>query len=128
VTRSGGWSLGKAGWTGEGGGAFAAETSGSELRENGELRAMFRFRESLRPGAADTLRSLERNGISLHILSGDHPEKVRHMAAALEIPTDQAFGGLSPNKRRLAWKPSTARTPSIWATARTTRSPSTRPT
>ncbi len=93
----GAWSLGKAGWTGEG--SFTAESSGSELRENGELRASFRFREALRPGAADTLRHLERAGLSLHILSGDHPDKVELMAKALEIPAAQAIGGLSPEEK-----------------------------
>ena len=93
------WSLGKVGWTGEEDLRFPAETSGSELRENGELRAIFRFRESLRPGAAATSRSLERSGLSLHILSGDHPEKVRLMAESLGIPIQQTSGGLSPEQK-----------------------------
>jgi Cu2+-exporting ATPase len=93
------WSLGKVGWTGEGDLPIAAESSGSELRKNGELRARFGFQESLRPGAAATLRSLERSGLSLHILSGDHPEKVRLMAEALEIPIQQTSGGLSPEQK-----------------------------
>jgi len=93
------WSLGKVGWTGEERGDFLAESSGSELRGNGELRASFQFRESLRPGAVATVRSLERSGLALHILSGDHPEKVRLMAKALEIPVNQASGGLSPEQK-----------------------------
>lgn len=97
--KGAGWSLGKAGWTGEGEGSFQAESSGSELRENGALRAAFRFREALRPGAAEMLRRLERAGLSLHILSGDHPEKVALMAEALEIPAAQAIGGLSPDEK-----------------------------
>ncbi len=95
----GNWSLGKAGWSGEGEGRSPAESSGSELRENGTLRASFHFRESLRPGAAATLRNLERSGLSLHILSGDHPEKVRLMAEALGIPGPQAIGWLSPEEK-----------------------------
>jgi len=93
------WSLGKVGWSGDERADFPAESSGSELRKNGELRASFQFRESLRPGTVATLRSLERSGLSLHILSGDHPEKVRLMAEALEIPADQAIGGLSPEQK-----------------------------
>lgn len=93
------WSLCKVGWMGDEQADFPAASSGSELRKNGELRVSFQFSESLRPGAAATLRSLERSGLSLHILSGDHPEKVRLMAEALEIPADQARGGLSPEQK-----------------------------
>jgi Cu2+-exporting ATPase len=93
------WSLGKAGWIPEGSGKEQADEAGSELRENGYLRAFFRFSESLRPGSVAMLRSLERGGLSLHILSGDHPEKVRRMAEALELPAAQAHGGLSPEEK-----------------------------
>ena len=92
----GGWSLGKAGWAGDGPVAVAAETAGSELRRDGELVAAFHFRESLRPGAVPMLRRLERRGLSLHLLSGDHPQKVATMAVALGLPENHAHGGLSP--------------------------------
>jgi Cu2+-exporting ATPase len=45
------------------------------------------------------LRRLERAGLTLHILSGDHPDKVNRMAADLKLPPDQAFGGLSPEEK-----------------------------
>ena len=93
------WSLGKVGWRGEKAEEIVAESSGSELRRAGEVIAAFRFSESLRPGAVAMLRRLERGGLSLHILSGDHPEKVAHMAKALELPVNQAFGGLSPEQK-----------------------------
>ncbi len=101
VVESGGrkWSLGKAGWMTEGTGQEKADEAGSELRENGKLRAFFRFHESMRPGSVTMLRSLERGGLSLHILSGDHPDKVRHMAEALQLPSSQAHGGLSPEEK-----------------------------
>jgi Cu2+-exporting ATPase len=92
----GGWSLGKAGWAGDGPVAVAAETAGSELRRDGELVAAFHFRESLRPGTVAMLRRLERRGLSLHLLSGDHPQKVATMAVALGLPENHAHGGLSP--------------------------------
>jgi Cu2+-exporting ATPase len=93
------WSLGKAGWSGGDAGNIAAGSAGSELRKNGELREFFRFRESLRPGAVAMLRRLERGGLSLHILSGDHPDKVSHMAGALQLSEEQAHGGLSPEEK-----------------------------
>lgn len=98
-TGQGNWSLGKVGWAGDDGQDVVADSSGSELRHDGVLRAAFDFRESLRPGAVAMLRRLERGGLTLHILSGDHPDKVRQMAAALGLPAGQALGGLSPEEK-----------------------------
>ena len=98
-TGGGTWSLGKAGWTGDGAQAVVAETSGCELRRDGNPCASFQFKESLRPGVVDMLRRLERGGLSLHILSGDHPAKVSQLAQALDLPDDQAIGGLSPEEK-----------------------------
>ncbi len=99
ASADGRWSLGKAGWAGDGPTFRAAEMAGSELRKNGERVAAFHFSESLRPGAAATLRQLEQRGFSVHLLSGDHPQKVRNMALALGLPENQAHGGLSPEEK-----------------------------
>ncbi len=72
---------------------------GTELRHDGELVAWFTFRDSLRPGAAEAVRRLERRGLSAHILSGDAPEKVARLAAALGLVPSQAIGGLSPEEK-----------------------------
>jgi len=61
--------------------------------------ACFTFTDSLRPGASDTLRKLESRGLSIHILSGDHPEKVSKTANALRLPEIQCIGGLSPEEK-----------------------------
>ena len=45
------------------------------------------------------LRRLERQGLALHILSGDHPDKVRQLARALGLPPEHAHGGLSPEDK-----------------------------
>jgi len=100
-SESGRWSLGKVGWMAEGNGDIGTAAAGSELRKGGRLRAFFRFHESLRPGSQAMLRSLDRSGLSLHILSGDHPDKVRQMAEALQLPANQAHGGLSPEEKAL---------------------------
>lgn len=93
------WSLGKAGWSGNHESSITAETSGSELRRNGQLIVHFQFSESLRPGATDVIRSLQHSGLSLHILSGDHPDKVAAMAKSLGIDDLQSLGGLSPEQK-----------------------------
>jgi P-type Cu2+ transporter len=93
------WSLGKTGWRGEGAMAEAAQSAGSELRRNGQRIAAFQFSESLRPGALVMLRRLERRGLALHLLSGDHPGKVAKMAAALGLQESLAHGGRSPEEK-----------------------------
>nr|MCU0782347.1 HAD family hydrolase [Akkermansiaceae bacterium] len=98
-TPDGRWSLGRIGWDGRALEAPDASGAGSELRHDGRVVAVFRFVEALRPGAAETLADLKQAGLSLHILSGDHPDKVAHMAATLEIPPTQAHGGLSPEEK-----------------------------
>ena len=98
-TAQGSWSLGKAGWLGHGDLDLAAESSASELRQDGELRAAFHFRDAPRPGAVAMLRRLERSGLALYLLSGDHPDKVQLMARELGLPEPQATGGLSPEAK-----------------------------
>lgn len=92
------WSLGKAGWDG-GALAVSAEGAGSELRRDGRVVAVFHYRESLRPGAEPMLRRLEKLGLSPHILSGDHPDKVRRVAEMLKLPENQVIGGLNPEEK-----------------------------
>ena len=99
TTATGRWSLGKAGWDGQNLEAPPATEAGSELRHDGLRVASFRFSESLRPGAIESLRALERRGLALHILSGDHPGKVAAMATAIGLPQAQAHGGLSPEEK-----------------------------
>lgn len=101
TTAAGRWSLGKAGWSGAGLPDSSAATAGSELRLDGKPLAAFRFSEALRPGVRPMLRRLERRGLALHILSGDHPEKVAAMAKALGLPDAHAHGGLSPEEKSL---------------------------
>jgi Cu2+-exporting ATPase len=98
-TGSGRWSLGRSGWNGDAAHRPPAAAAGSELRRDGRLVATFHFHEALRPGAVTTLRDLEQRGLALHILSGDHPDKVARMAADLGLPPAHAVGGLSPEDK-----------------------------
>lgn len=98
--QSGGWSLGRSGWLAEGERHEAVGLDGlTELRKNGALKRSFAFRESMRPGALEVLDRLRQAGISVFILSGDHPEKVRKMAEDLKISNVDAVGGLSPEQK-----------------------------
>lgn len=90
------WTLGRAGWAGD------APDGATSLCRDGERTAAFHFRDTLRPGARETLELLRRRGHSLHILSGDTPEKVATLAGQLEIPAENALGGLDPDQKAAA--------------------------
>lgn len=93
------WSLGRAGWNTKDAAQADSGGTGSELRRDGEVVQCFTFTDSLRPGAAATLRSLERKRLSIHILSGDHPNKVANTARSLQLSENQCLGGLSPEQK-----------------------------
>ena len=61
---------------------------------HGETCHVFAIRQQLRPDAEAVVAALSRAGLQLEILSGDRPEAVAPVAAALGIPV--ARGGLKP--------------------------------
>ena len=88
------WSLGRPGWQAP---APPHSThSDAVFACDGIPLAGFRFRDSIRPDAATQTGLLQKSGFSLHLLSGDRPEKVRTLAAELDIPLSQAHASLSP--------------------------------
>ncbi len=56
----------------------------------GDATAIIRLRQQLRPGAAETIAALRRRGLACAILSGDTPQAVAPVAAALGIETVMA--------------------------------------
>ncbi len=61
--------------------------AGSEvwLAAPGSLLARFELRDTLRPGAAQIVARLERDGLRVHLLSGDHAHAVAAAAATLGV-------------------------------------------
>lgn len=87
------WSLGRPGWR-------AAGPEGATVLARGHTPvASFRFHDSLRPDARAILDWARRRGLRLHLLSGDHPEKVARFADALGFDPALAHGGLSPDDK-----------------------------
>jgi Cu2+-exporting ATPase len=62
----------------------------------GERAAVFAVPQALRPDARRTIADLLAAGFAVRILSGDRPEAVAPVAAALGLPEDVARGGLTP--------------------------------
>nr|WP_280940510.1 heavy metal translocating P-type ATPase [Aurantimonas sp. 22II-16-19i] len=75
--------LGRPGW------AAPANAAGPEvsvvLSRDAEPLGSFRFRERLRPGAADAISDLKACGLAIEMLSGDRPSPVAELAARLGL-------------------------------------------
>jgi Cu+-exporting ATPase len=67
------------------------------LAVDGRLAGALAAADPLREGVSETLASLEREGLRLVMLSGDHPAAARAVAARLGI--EDAHGGLLPGQK-----------------------------
>jgi P-type Cu2+ transporter len=66
---------------------------------DGHAVAVAAFGDAIRVDARESLDTLRKNGWHIGILSGDHPEVVRRVAASLGIPEADARGGLLPEEK-----------------------------
>jgi len=105
ATTSGAWALGKPGWSTPRGGDCNTlyykhpEQAVTEFSHDGITVARFRFADEARVGAREEIAALRAHGREVFILSGDHPEKVAALAAALGLPGGQAMGGATPEAK-----------------------------
>lgn len=63
------------------------------LSRDGKRLADFRFEDSLRAGAADSVTELKRDGVAIEVVSGDREAPVHALAASLGV---SAFAGVLP--------------------------------
>lgn len=61
--------------------------------------AEFFFVDAIRPDAAREVQLLKKRGLGISILSGDRPEKVQAMAAALDIAPEAAKAAHTPDAK-----------------------------
>ncbi|MEW6070994.1 MAG: heavy metal translocating P-type ATPase [Planctomycetota bacterium] len=64
---------------------------------DGRAAGLLAFGDPLRPGSAAAVRALERSGVTVELLSGDHPPAVR--AAAAELGIGRWEGALRPTDK-----------------------------
>ncbi|NNF58120.1 MAG: cation-translocating P-type ATPase, partial [Rhodothermaceae bacterium] len=69
---------------------------------DGAWKAMAAFGDRLRDEAGPLVHALEREGKTVHLLSGDHPAAVAAVASHLGLAPDRAHGGVSPEAKRAA--------------------------
>ncbi|OZC02438.1 heavy metal translocating P-type ATPase [Rubricoccus marinus] len=67
---------------------------------DGLWRAVLAIGDGLRIDVPDVIGAFRARGLDLHILSGDHPETVAHLARGLGIPAARAHGGIAPEAKR----------------------------
>ncbi|NCO86080.1 MAG: cadmium-translocating P-type ATPase [Rhodobacterales bacterium] len=78
--------LGRAAWVG----AAPGQDTAAWLQVEGRAPVAFVFDDALRPGAAALIAALNRQGMPIHLLSGDVPGAVRGLADRLGITDWQA--------------------------------------
>lgn len=69
---------------------------------DGRVEGLALFGDALRSDAAESVDALRRLGLGVAVLSGDHPDTVRHVAAELGIAQSDALGGISPEGKLAA--------------------------
>lgn len=66
----------------------------------GQVVAQAALGDPLRADAKAALKALTDAGLTLHIVSGDHPAVVARVAQELGLPSDHAHGGMTPEAKR----------------------------
>ncbi len=67
---------------------------------DGHVAGVAGIGDSIRPDARRTIAALHARGVHVRILSGDHPDVVARVAAAVGLPAGDALGGLTPEQKR----------------------------
>ena len=97
------WRLGRPGWNrlapADSGLQGNGPGSDCDFSRDGVVLARMHFGEQVRTDAAEEVALLRRRGLTVHILSGDRPEKVAAMAAQLSLDVGQCHGGLTPGEK-----------------------------
>ena len=83
---------------------FFAEWSGRGatvlgLGSDQSLQALIAVEDSLKPGAAEVVASLQRGGQKVWLLTGDHARTAGAVAASAGIATENVFAGVRPEEK-----------------------------
>ncbi len=94
------WRLGSAAWCAELAASYVvpglAPGVQTHLACEGQLLLRFVFDERLRSDAANAVQALQADGVRVHLLSGDAPERAGQIAAQLGLAPSEFSGGMTP--------------------------------
>lgn len=84
--------------------AFAQEWSGKGatvlgLAANGQMLAAFALRDTLKPGAADVVENLRRQGLRIYLVTGDNARTAAILAQQVGIPTENIRAEVRPEAK-----------------------------
>jgi len=96
------WRLGSAAWVSEAQTAESVPGVQTCLACEGILLLRFVFDERLRSDAAGAVRALQADGVRVHLLSGDAPERAAQIAAQLGLAPTGFSGGMTPANKLAA--------------------------
>ncbi|MBK7878311.1 MAG: heavy metal translocating P-type ATPase metal-binding domain-containing protein [Planctomycetes bacterium] len=84
-------------------GEVALASAGAERKtlftRDGTVVLALELEETLKPGADREVAALQREGLAVHLLSGDKTERAHLVGAALGIPSGNVLGDLSPEDK-----------------------------
>ncbi|CAG8425578.1 unnamed protein product [Penicillium salamii] len=64
------------------------------------LHAVYGLEDEVRPDAAETIQTLQKGGIMVHVVSGDEDKAVQSLASKLNIPSDNVRSRSSPGDKK----------------------------
>ncbi len=69
------------------------------LARDGQLTGLFALRDTLKPGAADVVARLQRQGLQTYLVTGDNPLTAASIAQQTGIPAGHVFAGVRPEQK-----------------------------
>jgi Cu2+-exporting ATPase/Cu+-exporting ATPase len=81
-----------------------------DVLENHKRIFQIQLRDQMKAGVSQVLRELREEGLTLSILSGDHPRAVAELAEQFAVPFEQIRGGLSSEEKARLISPFTLMT------------------
>ena len=91
--------LGSLPWLRENGVKVQDQPSTLGLAKGDTLLGTITVRDTLKPGVADIIRTLERSGLKTFLITGDNAETARLIGREVGIPEDRVFAEVRPERK-----------------------------
>jgi len=75
------------------------DKSGLVLKQNNKILADFSFSDTIRPDAISTITALQKQRVSVYMVSGDSLKNATNIASSLNIPSSNIFANVLPHQK-----------------------------